>query len=138
MNDFALQIQQHLKALGDSDKAKWMAGYMKGKFAFLGIQTPLRRQASLPLIQAFAGNPIEATEALWALPEREYQYIAVDLLRLQSKQLAGAHLPALETLVQQKFWWDSVDGLAVTIGGIVLRQPELACRMDALIGSPNR
>lgn len=137
MNDFALQVQQHLQALGDSDKAKWMASYMKGKFAFLGIQTPVRRQASLPLLRAFAGNPIEAAEALWALPEREYQYVAVDLLRRQSKQLSGAHLPALEALVQDKSWWDSVDGLAVTIGGIVLRQPELARRMDSLIGSPN-
>lgn len=114
-----------------------MAAYIKGKFTFLGIQTPLRREASLPLIRAFAGNPIEAAEALWALPEREYQYVAIDLLRRQSKQLNGDHLPALEALVQHKSWWDSVDGLAVTIGSIVLRQPELARRMDSLIESPN-
>jgi len=114
-----------------------MAAYMKGKFTFLGIQTPLRREASLPLIRAFAGNPIEAAEALWGLPEREYQYVAIDLLRRHSKRLNSEHLPALEALVQHKSWWDSVDGLAVTIGGIVLRQPELADRMDRLIASPN-
>ena len=114
-----------------------MIAYMKGKFAFLGIQTPLRREASLPLIRAFAGNPIEAAEAVWVLPEREYQYVAIDLLRRHSKRLNSEHLPALEALVQQKSWWDSVDGLAVVIGGIVLRQPELADQMDRLIASPN-
>jgi 3-methyladenine DNA glycosylase AlkD len=137
MSDFPRQVQQQLQTLADPGRASGMAAYMKGKFTFLGIQTPLRREASLPLIRAFAGNPIEAAEALWGLPEREYQYVAIDLLRRHSKRLNSEHLPALEALVQHKSWWDSVDGLAVTIGGIVLRQPELADRMDRLIASPN-
>lgn len=137
MNDFAQLIQQQLQPLADPSKASGMAAYMKGKFAFLGIQTPQRRQACQPLIRAFVGDPLDAAQSLWAMAEREYQYVAVDLLRRESKRLDGNYLPALEELVQCKSWWDSVDGLAVTIGSIVLREAELGRRMDALIASPN-
>lgn len=137
VNDLTQLVQRNLQPLADPAKAIGMTAYMKGQFAFLGIQTTQRRHACQPLIRAFAGNPLEAAQSLWAMPEREYQYVAVDLLRRQSKRLDGKHLPALEELVQCKSWWDTVDGLAVTIGGIILRQPELARRMDALIASPN-
>lgn len=137
MSDFATQIQQALKPLTDAERAKAMAAYMKGQFAFLGIPTPARRVAALPLMRAFAGNPVDAARELWALPEREYQYVAVDLLRRQNKRLAAADLPALEALVQDKSWWDTVDGLAPTIGAIVAREPQLVRRMDALIESPD-
>jgi 3-methyladenine DNA glycosylase AlkD len=91
----------------------------------------------LPIIRSFTGDPLAAAGELWALPEREYQYVAVDLLRRQNKQLTADDLPALEALVQAKSWWDTVDGLAVTIGSIVTREPQLLGRMDALIGAPD-
>lgn len=137
MNDFADRIQDALRPLADADRARAMAAYMKGKFAFLGIQTPARRQASVPLMRAFTGDPLGAARELWALPEREYQYVAVDLLRRHAQRLSGADLPALESLVQAKSWWDSVDGLAPTIGAIVARQPQQVARMDALLGAPD-
>lgn len=137
MSDFVLQIQRQLGTLADPGKALAMVAYMKGHFAFLGIQTPLRRQATRALITAFAGSPVDAAQALWALPQREYQYVAVDLLRQHGKRICSEQLPCLEALVENKSWWDSVDGLAVVIGGMVRRQPELASRMDNLIESPN-
>lgn len=137
MSDLAARIEDALQPLADADRAKAMAAYMKGKFNFLGIQTPARRQAALPLIRAFTGNPVDAARQLWALPAREYQYVAVDLLRRQNKRLAASDLPALEALVQNKSWWDTVDGLAPTIGAIVAREPQLVSRMDALIGAPD-
>lgn len=137
MSDFAARIQDALRPLADAGKAKAMAAYMQGKFDFLGIQTPARRQAALPIMRAFTGNPLAAAGELWGLPAREYQYVAVDLLRRQNKQLVASDLPALEALVQDKSWWDTVDGLAVTIGAIVAREPQLVSRMDALIGAPD-
>lgn len=137
MSDFAARIQEALQPLADSGRAKAMASYMKGKFHFLGIQTPPRRQAALPLIRAFTGNPVDTARQLWALSTREYQYVAVDLLRRQNKRLTASDLPALEALVQDKSWWDTVDGLAPTIGAIVAREPQLVSRMDALIEAPD-
>jgi 3-methyladenine DNA glycosylase AlkD len=137
MSDFAASIQDALHPLADAGRAQAMAAYMKGKFAFLGIQTPARRQAALPIMRAFTGNPVDAARELWALPEREYQYVAVDLLRRQNQRLTASDLPALEVLVQDKSWWDTVDGLAPTIGAIVARDPQLVSRMDALIRGPD-
>jgi len=136
MNNFSDQVQEQLQPLANAEKAGAMAAYMRHRFAFLGIQTPLRRQRTRPLIRAFSGDPLAAASKLWSLPQREYQYVAVDLLRQQRRQLTGSHLPALEQLVLSKSWWDSVDGLAVTIGNIVWRERPLAARMDALIESP--
>ena len=137
MSDFAALIQNALQPLADATRASAMAAYMQGKFDFLGIQTPARRQAALPIMRAFTGNPLDAARQLWALPAREYQYVAVDLLRRQNKRLVASDLPALEALVQDKSWWDTVDGLAPTIGAIVAREPQQVSRMDALIGAPD-
>jgi len=137
MSDFSAQIQQSLQPLADEERAKAMAAYMKGKFEFLGVQTPLRRHTTSPIIRAFSGNLLEAARELWVLPEREFQYVAVDLLRQQKEQLEASDMSALEALVQAKSWWDTVDSLAVTIGSIVLREPQLICRMNALIRSPD-
>lgn len=137
MSDFAARIQQALTPLADAGRARGMAAYMKDQFAFFGIQTPPRRLATLAILRAYPGDPVEAARELWALPEREYQYVAVDLLRQHHKRLKRSDLPALEGLVQEKSWWDSVDGLAVSIGKLVAREPDLVNRMDALIDAPD-
>lgn len=136
MSDFIVQVQQRLQVVADAGKAATMSAYMRNRFPFLGIQTPQRRRQTLPLIRSFAGNPVQAAGELWALPQREYQYVGVDLLRQQRRQLTGEQLPALEELVLGKSWWDTVDGLAVTIGNVVWRERGLATRMDALIHAP--
>ena len=112
-----------------------MAAYMRDQFPFLGVQTPARRLAMKPLIKAFRGRPLEAATLLWQQPEREFQYVACDLLRAST--LSAADLPALEALVTSKSWWDSVDSLAPSIGALVLRERVLVARMDALIRAEN-
>ena len=101
-SDFSARIQQSLTALADPRKATAMAAYMKGRFDFLGVQTPARRQATVPIMRAFTGHPLDAARELWALPAREYQYVAVDLLRRENRRLSAGDLPALEALVQDK------------------------------------
>ena len=115
------------------ERASQMSAYMKNRFAFLGIQTPARRQLCNPLIRALSGNPVTAAKALWRLDAREYQYVGCDLLRHHVRKLGASDLPQLEKLVLDKSWWDTVDGLTPVIGDIVLREPALASRMDQLI-----
>lgn len=136
MSYFTAQVQQQLQALAKAERASAMSAYMKGQFPFLGIQTKERRRVSLPLIRAFSGDLLEAARCLWNLPEREYQYVAADLLRHHCRRLSAADLPGLEALVLQKSWWDTVDGLAVSIGSVVLADRSLAGRMDELVQSP--
>ena len=135
--EFIAAIRAALLPLSDPVRAIGMAAYMKNQFPFLGVPTPVRRLAVKGLIRAFRGDALDAAALLWRQPEREFQYVACDLLRTKEATLSAADLPALESLVVDKSWWDSVDSLAPCIGLLVLRERELVARMDALIRADN-
>lgn len=115
-----------LAPLADSKRAPAMRAYMRDQFEFLGIATPERRAALRPLIRqlrgASAAELISLARELWQLPEREYQYAAIDILAAHWKCLSAEELPHLIELVRQRSWWDSVDGLAGVIGDILRGQ----------------
>lgn len=136
-------VRQTLLALADPERAVGMQAYMRGQFSFFGIPTPARRKAVTPLLRPSqsAGELLANADALWAMPERECQYVAVDLLARQVDRLGMGELKALLALAQQKSWWDSVDGLAGVVGDIVRvasrSDPAAQQVMDAALRHPN-
>lgn len=119
-----LQIEATVRPLADAQQAVPMRAYMLGQFAFLGIRATPRRQAlrGLPRLNTWtAPELLVLAEALWDLPEREFHYVAVDLLAKHHRQLDLDSLPRLLQLVQRQSWWDTVDGLAGVVGDILLR-----------------
>jgi 3-methyladenine DNA glycosylase AlkD len=139
-----LQIDAALRPLADPVQAVPMRAYMLDQFAFLGIRATPRRQAlrGLPRMSAWtAADLLSLAEALWEMPEREFQYVAVDFLAKHHGQLGVASLPRLLQLVQRQAWWDTVDGLAGVVGDILLRahtrQPEVQRPMDDWLGHPS-
>jgi 3-methyladenine DNA glycosylase AlkD len=118
------QIEDELRPLADSAQAAPMRAYMLDQFAFLGIRATPRRQAlrGLPRLKDWtAAEVLALADQLWDLPEREFQYVAVDLLSKHHKQLDLEHLPRLLEWVQRKSWWDTVDGLAGVVGDMLLQ-----------------
>lgn len=118
------QIEAALRPLADALQAVPMRAYMLDQFAFLGIRATPRRQAlrGLPRLNTWTAPELLAlAEALWGLPEREFQYVAVDLLAKHHRQLDLDSLPRLSQLVQRQSWWDTVDGLAGVVGDILLQ-----------------
>ena len=102
-------------------QAVQMAAYMRNQFPFLGIRTPERKKLCTAYFkQEKAKKHIDwqAVERLWALPEREFQYIAADYLRTMQSFLTEQDLSRLQKLVITKSWWDTVDNLDRTIGNI--------------------
>ncbi|SFG69470.1 DNA-7-methylguanine glycosylase [Duganella sp. CF458] len=112
-----------LTPLADAGRAPAMRAYMRDQFPFLGIATPARRAAIKPVISLFKGVPpaelIGVAGELWQLPEREYQYAALDLMSAQWKQFDTGDLPQLLAFVLRKSWWDSVDGIAGIVGDVL-------------------
>jgi len=112
-----------LAPMANPARAPAMCAYMRDQFPFLGIATPARRETLKPAIQAFKGAPsaelLSVATELWQLPEREYQYAALDLMAAHWKQFGSADLPALLDFVLRKPWWDSVDGMAGIIGDVL-------------------
>ena len=134
-------IQAHLELLHDDTQATAMGAYMRDQFSFLGIPAPLRKAATK---QAFLSldlknKPLEVSllGELWALPEREYQYVAIEYLHSKIKKLELPHFELLKFLIVNKSWWDTVDGLAPLVGQLVLRFPVLLEQLDAWAEDPN-
>ncbi|TJY43208.1 DNA alkylation repair protein [Cohnella pontilimi] len=124
------ELAEFLQAHGDEEQAVPMAAYMKNHFPFLGLKSPKRveltrqfwKQQGLPPTEELA----QVVRELWALPEREFQYIAVELLQRTAKQSEARDIVLLEELIVTKSWWDTVDALAShLVGGLFLRYPGL-------------
>ena len=141
-NEFCRAVEAALALQADATKAPGMRAYMRNKFAYLGITTPDRREAVKGLIREFA--PVEAAAlktvatALWKMEEREYQYVAADLLNRHQAAFSLEDLPWLLELAQSKSWWDTVDCFPKLLGGIVLRSGSKGRRaMDQAVKHEN-
>ncbi|KUF17093.1 DNA alkylation repair protein [Streptomyces silvensis] len=122
----------------DPVRAADMRAYMKDIAPFLGITSPARREVSRAVL-AGTPRPDEADCAAlalrcWRLPEREYQYFAVDYLRRYIGRCSSGFLPVARHLVTTRPWWDTVDALAAhVVGSLVAADPALTVEMDAWI-----
>ncbi|MYM67404.1 DNA alkylation repair protein [Pseudoduganella sp. FT55W] len=118
--DFLTDVAIALAAEADSERAPAMRAYMRDQFDFMGVGTPQRRATCRTLLKGLRGETLlEHARALWELPQREYQYVALDLLAMHWKELDIEDIPALMELVQDKSWWDTVDSLAGIIGDVL-------------------
>lgn len=141
MTLFQHDIIAAMQPLANTSAAIAMRAYQRDQFEFLGVAAPTRRAATMPLIKALKPASAEAliaeAQGLWNLPQREYQYIAVDLLARHVKVLTGADIPALLDIAQQKSWWETVDGLVKVIGAIAKADKDQQSQMDAALRHPD-
>lgn len=130
-------IESHLQALreilipaANPANAAPMSAYMKGLFPFLGLKKPERASLSKEWIQIAVKRQARLyptiAHRLWEMPEREYQYIALDLISKSSRFWQEDLITLCEELIVEKSWWDTVDLLAASIlGKYFLKHPEL-------------
>jgi 3-methyladenine DNA glycosylase AlkD len=112
-----------------------MRAYMKDVAPFLGLTTPVRRALSRTVLEGTPRPDERDCTAIalrcWELPEREYQYFAVDYLRRHARVLSSGFLPVARHLVATVSWWDTVDLLAAhVVGALVTADPALKADMD--------
>jgi 3-methyladenine DNA glycosylase AlkD len=74
---------------------------------------------------------------LWALPEREYHYTAIELLSHYARHLSSSSLGKIEYLILHKSWWDSIDPLASLVGKALPRFPGWLDTIDTWSTHPN-
>lgn len=122
------ELIKTLYAHGNPQLAEGMAAYMKNQFSFLGIPKPVRAKLQKGFIkEAKKQGRIEWQDvyALWDLPEREFQYVALDYLVELREYLQPFDIHHLQTLILLKSWWDTVDKLAtIPVGTLCLKHPE--------------
>lgn len=115
---------------------------MKDRFDYLGVAAPDRKRAAKSFVaagrEATAEALLDTADALWSQPEREFQYVAVDLLSRWKTTIDADALARVERLIRTKSWWDTVDVLAAhVVGSLVARTPRLSTTMDAWIDDPD-
>jgi 3-methyladenine DNA glycosylase AlkD len=122
-------------------KAADMKRYLLNQFAFLGIQQPLRKQLSRGFINAAKTwemhEVLQVADGLWEFGEREYQYIALELLYATRRQWDRACLPFFCKLVTRKSWWDTVDFIAPKLIGTSFADTKEPRQMKTWAASPN-
>lgn len=122
-NNFIDQIEHNLKSVADSNIGAAKAQYMKNQFPFLGIPFSTRRDIVKGMMQDISNLDImlilDSIKILWDKEHREYQYVALDILKVCIRKCKLEHINSLLELVKQKSWWDSVDELAKIINKII-------------------
>ncbi len=129
MHPYLSELPERLKAHHNQDDARFMKQYMKNKFEFFGIKTPVRNEIIKNYFKEF-GLPDKSELDkiilnLWSLEEREYQYFSFALLDKFKKNQEKEDIALYEKLIVTKSWWDTVDGIAAWyVGNYFIYYPE--------------
>jgi 3-methyladenine DNA glycosylase AlkD len=142
MSNHLRQLRTQFEKVADIEVAEGAASYMRNQFEFLGIKTPLRRDLSKELInqtKSFSEKElITFCRELWAQPEREFQYVACDILAKNAKRLSARYVKRdAKWFITNKSWWDSVDSIRTSVEIVVAANPDLEETMFEWIKSKN-
>lgn len=111
-------------------KAQKMKAYMRNQFEYIGMNSELRKIIQRKIIQKLGVPEVEQLEVvvreLWKLPEREYQYFAIELLKSRIKKVPADIIKLLEDIILTKSWWDTIDFISPSLVGVIFKHyPEL-------------
>ena len=126
-------LTARLASYADAERAVSMRAYMRDQFGFFGIPAPLRRQITRS-VHVDWQYPLLAAELLFQREHRECHYVACDLLATPRtlRSLTITDVPSIVRLITTKSWWDTVDALAPTVLGGILRADRVRLRELAM------
>jgi len=116
MHTYTKSLKLFFEKHANSLNAEPMKKYMRDQFEYLGIESPQVTALLREFIKTNGLPPLEKLDLisreLWSLPEREFQYIAMNLISKYEKKLEPEFIETIEYLIITKSWWDTVDLLA--------------------------
>lgn len=123
LGKYFLPLRMAFEAHADSDAAVNMSNYLKGKFPFYGISSPIRRQLQMKFYAEFgyphANQLGDVIPYAWKEEQREWQYAGMELAVRFSRKPDENLLQLAEYMITHKSWWDTVDLVATKIAGAV-------------------
>jgi len=119
-------LETAFKTHADQANGTQMQKYMKDKFAFYGINSPLRKEIYTVHKNQYGLIPETKTTEIvrwcWEAPEREYQYFAMEFLGKKKKKVHPEIMELYELMITKKSWWDTVDFIAAHLVGSYFKQ----------------
>jgi len=116
----------------NDEKAAAMSKYMKDKFKYYGIPTPLRKSIYrewLKKEKASGKIDWEFLDKCYEDEHREFQYFVIDYLSLMQKSLTYDDVPKIRKYIKEKQWWDTIDGFDRIIGDIAFADDRINALM---------
>lgn len=93
---------------------------MRNQFNFIGLTAAQRQSFSKNYFKeklpVYSDLEVIVT-VLYSLPEREYQYLAIDLMAAMKKQWTADIIKLIEFVLATKSWWETVDHAASDLTG---------------------
>ncbi len=130
--EFWEPLRLELKKNSNSEIAQQQKDYMRGRYDYFGIKTPLFRELFTRFYKengTSASDWDEFKDQLWwawEQPEREWQMIGLMYIQKVKKLWGEDTVEFCEELITTKSWWDTVDMLATNVVGKFLEKtPEL-------------
>src|SRR5512139_1247477 len=130
MHPYVTSLKTLFEQHADPVQAAPMKKYMRDQFEYLGIKSPQFKVLMKDFLTANGVPPIQNLDVilrdLWALPQREFQYVAASLLGRSENELPAKFIKPIEYLLVTKSWWDTVDTISGgTVGVHFRRFPEV-------------
>ncbi len=117
------KMKRSFEANKNDKQAEQMAKYMKNKFSFYGIKTPLRRALYKDFLKDEKQNSAidwKFLDQCYGDEHREFQYLAIDYLTAMRKMLCYDDVFIILKYIKLKQWWDTIDQFDRLIGNIGL------------------
>lgn len=123
-------LKKYYEAAANVENAFDMRAYMKDHFVFYGVKAEERKEIFRTFVHSEELPELEDLHEIvkdaWSLPQREYQYFAMELSKKFVKQLGKGHLKMIELMITQRSWWDTVDFISANLAGPFFKlYPEL-------------
>lgn len=129
-----INIIEEFREHKNEENAEKQAAYLRHQFEFIGLKTPERRLLAKDFLKEKKGDKQidwELVFEFWNLPEREFQYLALDYLHQMKKWLIFDDMEKIKKLTVSKSWWDTVDALDELVGHLLLTGRKQATENDS-------
>lgn len=129
-----INIIEEFRQYKNEENAEKQAAYLRHQFEFIGLKTPERRLLAKDFLkEKKADRQIdwELVFEFWNLPEREFQYLALDYLHQMKKWFIFDDMEKIKKLIVSKSWWDTVDALDELVGHLLLTGRKQATENDS-------
>ena len=129
-----INIIEEFRQYKNEENAEKQAAYLRHQFEFIGLKTPERRLLAKDFLkEKKADKKIDwkLVFEFWNLPEREFQYLALDYLHQMKKWLIFDDMEKIKKLTVSKSWWDTVDALDELVGQLLLTGRKQATENDS-------
>ena len=129
-----INIIEEVRQYKNEENAEKQAAYLRHQFEFIGLKTPERRLLAKDFLKEKKEDKKidwKLVFEFWNLPEREFQYLALDYLHQMKKWFIFDDMEKIKKLIVSKSWWDTVDALDELVGHLLLTGRKQATENDS-------